>query len=435
MFSETKKVTHEPVSSDIIKDSMNMFVRPATLKGIIHAPASKSIAQRLLLLSSLLDGKSSIKLDSLCDDIEKCAEAVSGLGAKVTYNQGIYQIIPNDHEVSALINCGESGTCFRMICSLCARFDRDIEITGHGSLVTRPMEMGIAPLQQLGAKITSNKGCLPLKVCGPLKSGQVNVDGSVSSQFLSGLLLSLPFCEGEFVVRVDNLKSKPYVQLTLQVLQEAGIEIHYSEDYRYFHIAGGQKSRGREFKVDGDWSSIATLLVAGAVAGDLVVTNVQEKSVQADRAVLEALNKAGAKLVWNEDNLRVSSPNGLSGFRFDAEDCPDVIPVLVALAVNCVGRTEISGAGRLKHKESDRASALCSEYAKVGGLVSVEGNSLIVEGSKLSGGVVSSHADHRIAMSLAIAALRSEKGIEITGSQAVAKSYPAFFEDLASVMV
>ena len=413
---------------------MKKFVKPARLKGRIDAPASKSIAQRALLLSSLLSGPTRIELNSLCDDIEKCAEAVAALGAKVDYRDACYEVIPANSEASDLVNCGESGTCFRMICSLCARLNKKIKVVGEGSLITRPMDMGIKPLEQLGVKITTKDGRLPLEICGPIKSGQTSLDGSISSQFLSGLLLALPFSDGEFVVKVDNLKSKPYVQLTLQILQQAGLELHYSEDFRYFQIAGNQKAEGRTFKVEGDWSSIATLLIAGAVAGDLLITNVKKESVQADRAVIEALEKAQATLEWNEDSIRVSAPDGLKAFTFDAEDCPDVIPVLVALAVNCDGRTEISGAGRLKHKESDRASALCSEYGKVGGLVTCEGNKMIINGSKIQGGVVSSHADHRIAMSLAIAALNSSNGIEIEGSEAVAKSYPQFFDDLEKVM-
>lgn len=413
---------------------MKKFVKPGSLKGIINAPASKSIAQRLLLLASMLDTESRIELDSLCDDIERCAQAVSALGAGVDYHKGYYKINPKQNEVSASINCGESGTCFRMICSLCARLENPVELIGEGSLLTRPMDMGVVPLEQLGVKITTNNGRLPLQICGPFQSGQTNLDGSVSSQFLSGLLLALPFSPGEYVLKVDNLKSKPYVQLTLQVLKEAGIEIHYTPDFRYFQIAGGQKAAGKNFRVEGDWSSIATLMVAGAVAGDLVIANVKQNSFQADRAVVDALEKAKVSVVWDENNVRVSAPDGLTGFSFDAEDCPDAIPALVALAVNCEGQSEISGAGRLKHKESDRAAALCSEYSKVGALVSCEGNKMIVEGSKVLGGTVSSHADHRIVMSLAIAALNSKNGIEIDGSEAVAKSYPEFFEDLESVI-
>lgn len=414
---------------------MKKLVKPASLRGLIDAPASKSIAQRALLLASLLDGSSQIEVNSSCDDIERCAAAVAGLGSKISYDKGIYQVEPAVTPASALINCGESGTCFRMICSLCARFDAPIEVTGEGSLVTRPMDMGIKPLEQLGVKISCKDGRLPLIITGPIKSGRAELDGSISSQFLSGLLLALPFCDGEFVLKVDNLKSRPYVQLTLQILKQAGLEVHYSADFRYFQIAGNQKAQGRYFKVEGDWSSIATLLVAGAVAGDLEISNVQQDSVQADRAVITALEQAKASLSWQKDSIRVTAPEGLKSFEFDAEDCPDVIPVLVALAVNCEGRSEIKGAGRLKHKESDRASALCSEYSKVGASVRCEGNSMIIDGSAIKGGVVNSHADHRIAMSLAIAGLRSEQGIEIQGSEAVAKSYPEFFQDLAKVMV
>lgn len=414
---------------------MKKSINPAALSGSVTAPPSKSAAQRALLLSTLLSSASIVRVleqneSHLCDDIRRCAQAIRSLGASVEFRAGQYHVTPGAELLQREVNCGESGTCFRMICALCATFEHEFEIVGEGSLATRPMEMGVAPLQDLGVKVSTNQGKLPMLVKGPVRAGQALVDGATSSQFLSGLLLALPFSHGQFVLQVKNLKSKPYVQLTLEMLKRVGVEIHYSADFRYFQIQGEQSASGSTLNIEGDWSSIATLLIAGAVAGTVEVTHADPNSVQADKAVLEALEAAGASVTWNDHSVTVTRPNVLKAFRFDAEDCPDLIPVLTALAVNCQGQSEILGADRLTHKESDRASALCSEYGKLGAAVTKKGNSMLVTGSSLQSGIVSSHSDHRIAMSLAIAALRANGVVEIEDAQAVTKSYPAFFRDL-----
>jgi 3-phosphoshikimate 1-carboxyvinyltransferase len=413
---------------------MKQFVRPAKIDGQILAPASKSMAQRMLLLSSLLSCPSTIKLGALCADIVRCAEAVIALGAKVEFYDDRYIVSPNQQAPNSLVNCGESGTCFRMISALCARFTNPIELSGLGSLVSRPMDMIEDALLQLGVKVESNQHKLPLKICGPIKAGLVEIDGAISSQFLSGLLLALPFCEGQFAIKVNNLKSKPYVNLTLEALKVAGVEIHYSQDLKYFQIEGPQHLPGAEFEIEGDWSSISTMLVAGAICGSITISGASSESKQADKQLLKALEDAGAKLQWNSDKITVCAAE-LKAFKFDAEDCPDSIPALVALAVNCFGRTEISGAERLKHKESDRAQALCMEYSKIGAKVFCEGNLMLIDGVRPKGGTVYSHNDHRIAMSLALAGISSEQGVTIEEADVVSKSYPQFFEDLERVSI
>jgi 3-phosphoshikimate 1-carboxyvinyltransferase len=240
--------------------------------------------------------------------------------------------------------------------------------------------------------------------------------------------MSLPVAEMNSAVRVKNLKSKPYIDMTLEVLKAFGIEV-VNENYELFRIPGRQKYIPRTYEVESDWSGGAFLLVAGAINGDLKVTGLRPGSSQSDAAILQVLRDAGANLEITGDIVEISK-SGLKAFEFDATEAPDLFPPLVALAAHCDGISTIKGASRLIHKESDRASALIEEFGKMGIRVSAENDSLIVTGGKVSGARVNSHEDHRIAMAVAVAALGAEGTVYIKDSHCVGKSYPLFFDDL-----
>jgi 3-phosphoshikimate 1-carboxyvinyltransferase len=254
----------------------------------------------------------------------------------------------------------------------------------------------------------------------------------MSSQVASGLLMALPLCPQDSVLTVANLKSKPYLRMTLSLLKEFGIIIHHDEELRRFEIPGKQAYHPRNYRVEGDWSGGAFLLVAGAIAGRVKVRGLSDKSLQADRAVLMALEKAGAKIGSGGNTVTVEQ-NRLKAFEFNATDCPDLFPPLAALACHCEGRSVIQGTERLKHKESDRALALVREFRKMGARIRVQGGRMEVTGGRLEGGDVSSNQDHRIAMACAVAGLSSEKGVRIRDWSCVAKSYPQFFDDLEAL--
>jgi 3-phosphoshikimate 1-carboxyvinyltransferase len=268
---------------------------------------------------------------------------------------------------------------------------------------------------------------------GPIRFNDIAVDGSLSSQFLSGLLMVYPLAGKDHVIEVQNLKSRQYIDLTLQVLNDFGISI-VNESYERFVISGGQRYQSCTADVEGDWSGAAFMLVAGATAGSVTVTNLDSRSLQPDRVIIDVLKKAGAEVV-DEPGRITATKKELVSFSFDATGCPDLFPPLVTLAAQCTGTSVISGVERLIYKESNRALALQQEFGKLNaGLISIEGNEMhVMGGLRLNPAEAHSHHDHRIAMALAVAALNIEGGIKIEGSEAVDKSYPGFFEELENV--
>jgi len=274
---------------------------------------------------------------------------------------------------------------------------------------------------------------MPVTVKGPLHGGTAMIGGSITSQLLTGLLMALPLVKTKSHLRVDDLRSKPYIDMTLQVLSDFGIEVE-NMDYEAFNIPGNQKYRARDYCVEGDWSGASFPLVAAALSGQVKVIMLQEKSGQPDKAIVEVLRKSGAVVIMKEHSIEVKR-NMLNAFEFDATECPDLFPPLVALAAHCNGITTVKGAERLKHKESDRAGALREEFGKLGVDVRVDGDEMIIRGGQVKGGKVNSHNDHRIAMAAAATAVAAQSEVIIDGAQCVAKSYPEFFDDMDKIMV
>jgi 3-phosphoshikimate 1-carboxyvinyltransferase len=334
--------------------------------------------------------------------------------------------------VKSVLDCGESGLSLRLFAPIAALGKREMTLQGQGTLRERPVGVIEAPLTQLGVACRSNGGFPPLTVKGPLRAGRVELDGSVSSQFLTGLLTALPVCEGDSEIAVSDLKSKPYVDLTLSVLSIFGVSVDWDKQHDVFTVQGGQRFEPRRYEVEGDWSGAAFLFVAAAIAGRIVVANLAPASRQADTRVLDALRAAGAAVSASDGTVTVAAGD-LKAFEFDATDCPDLFPPLAALACFCDGRSAILGVERLRHKESNRASALVEEFSRIGGRLAVQGNVLRIQGRPLEGGAINARGDHRIAMAGAVAGLRAANGVWVEGPQCVSKSYPAFFEDLASV--
>ncbi len=403
-------------------------VGPGRIDGALEAPPSKSMMQRAVAAACLSRGTTEILSPSFCDDGLAAMRAARGLGALVTQEKNRVVVQGGGAPTSGRIDVGESGLSMRMFAPIAALFDLDLELAASGSLRERPVEMIEAPLRALGARCATSGGKPPIQVRGPILGGDLEVDGSVSSQFLTGLLLALPLCPKPSRLAVRALKSKPYVRMTLALVADFGGQIRCDEALEHFAIDGGQHYHRPSYRVEGDWSGAAFPLVAGALGGRATVTNLDPRSLQADRAILEALGAAGAKVSVDGTSVSVESAP-LRGFTFDASDCPDLFPPLVALACACEGTTRLKGIGRLKHKESDRAAALSEEFFKIGGEVEPWGDSLLVRGGEhLPGGRASSRGDHRMAMALAVAALWTDGGVEIDGESAVAKSYPDFFE-------
>jgi len=428
------------------------FIKPSTIQGTIKAPSSKSDMLRAVAAAYLTGEQCEILNPSFCDDAKAAFGVVETLGVQLNKSPEKVVFTPLVAQASRLhsppgrgrggfslgaqasrrhhpvLDCGESGLWIRMFPSIAALLDDKVTLTGHGSLTSRPISMIEQPLRDLGVECNTKGGFLPVTVKGPLKSGKTVVDGSVTSQFLTGLLMALPLCEGKSEIVVHNLKSKPYIEITLGVLKKFGVEI---ENYNFerFIIKGPQKYKAIPYNVEGDWSGATCPLVAGAIAGSIRVENISLNSCQADKAIVGVLKMAGAKVEIGNNYIEVQSTD-LSGFEFDATDCPDLFPPLVALACSCEGKSVIFGAQRLKVKESDRGTALLNEFKKMGATVELYSDRIEITGNVLDGGTVDSYNDHRIAMACAVAALKSRLGVKIQDWECVAKSYPEFFDDL-----
>jgi 3-phosphoshikimate 1-carboxyvinyltransferase len=407
---------------------MERIAEPSAISGHIKAPTSKSMTQRAIAAAMLANGLSVIQDPSYCDDSLAALSIAVGLGAKVEPEPHLVKITGGGILREPKLNCGESGLAIRMFSPIASLYASEITMTGANSLKRRPMNMITDALSQFGVKCSTTDGFLPITIKGPLRGGKCEIDGSVSSQLLTGLLMALPLAPGDSEILVTNLKSKPYIDLTIEVLGSFGIKIN-REGYERFIITGKQKYQPSEFSVEGDWSGGAFLLVAGAINGELIVEGLRPDSNQSDIAVLKALHSAGADIVSDNNRIMIRKTS-LKAFDFDATEAPDLFPPLVALAAYCNGVSSIKGVSRLTHKESDRGKALMEEFEKMNIKIRIEDDVMLVTGGKPDGAHVSSHDDHRIAMAVAVAALGASGKVYIKDSHCIAKSYPGFFDDM-----
>ncbi len=412
---------------------MDKTVPLGRVKGTLTPPCSKSYAQRALAAALLTEEPVVLRNLEFCDDTRSAMRCIETLGATIE------QVDPTTLSIKGgltprgnRLDVGESGLSTRLFTPIAALCPTPVTIVGRGTLLSRPMTMMLDPLRQLGVTVRDNGGVLPIEVCGPMRGGEVEVDGSVSSQFITGLLLALPRAGHDTTLHVHDAVSTPYLDMTLDTAQRFGIEI-CQRDYEEFYIPGNQRYGTTYFSIEGDWSAAAMLLVAGATAGEITVRNVSMLSKQADTAICTALVRAGAAVI-NETDSVTAVHRPLHAFEFDATNCPDLFPALAALAAAAEGGSVIRGTSRLEYKECNRAEAICEEYGKLGIEVDLsEEDVMKIRGGAIHGARTRSHGDHRMAMSLAVAALRSDGAVTIEGAESVAKSYPRFFEDLEHV--
>ena len=414
---------------------MDKTVPQGRVKGTLTPPCSKSYAQRALAAALLTEGESCLRNLEYCDDTRAALRCIETLGASVRgADGGTVTIRGGLRPRGSILRVGESGLSTRLFTPIAALCDMPVTIEGEGTLLSRPMHMMTAPLRALGVEIADTGGRLPLRVRGPIRGGEVAVDGSVSSQFITGLLLALPLARRDTSLHVRGAVSTPYLDMTLDTAARFGIEIS-QRDYEEFYIPGRQRYRSTYFSIEGDWSAAAMLLVAGATAGEVTVRNVSMLSKQADTAICTALVRAGAAVINEEDSV-TALHRPLRAFEFDATNCPDLFPALAALAAAADGVSVIRGTSRLEYKECNRSEAIREEYAKLGIEVDTSEEDLMkIRGGKVRAARTQSHGDHRMAMSLAVAALRSDEAVEIEGAESVAKSYPGFFGDLEHIRV
>ncbi len=417
---------------------MKREVYPSILKGSVKAPGSKSIAQRFAAAALLSGGETIIRDYPDSADCQAALEVIQSLGAVVEKSGNDIFIkggFPNNanskiKNPKGEIFCGESGLSSRLFTPLAALYDERISVNGSGSLLTRPFTEFDKVIPALGAECFTNNGLLPIVVKGPLKGGEAKLDGSLSSQFLTGLLMSLPLAENDTILEVSNLTSKPYVLMTMEVMKLFGVEVKH-QNYERFEIRANQKYIAQEVTVPGDWSGAAFLLVAGALCSGeegIVISNLDRNIAQADNRILEALTLAGVSFVIHKDEVQVFESD-IKAFDFDATECPDLVPPLIALAAFANGVSSIRGAKRLIHKESNRAKALQEEFTKANVRLVLRDDELKIYPSPIRKAILNSHNDHRIAMAASLLGLAGDK-IIVAGADCVAKSFPDYFEKL-----
>ena len=397
---------------------MDIKITPQKLTGKVSIPSSKSITHRALICAALAKGNSVLNGISFSDDINATVSALEQLGAKFEIDtnkitvHGITQL-----PKTAEIDCLESGSTLRFLIPIAAALGVNSTFIGKGRLPERPITSYIRELSKKGIIFNYNN-IMPFAINGRLQSGIFHIEGDVSSQFITGLLFALPILEGDSkIILTSPLESKPYVDMTIDCLKNFGIEINEIENV--YLVKGNQKYLPQNLTIEGDYSQAAFFFVANAIGNNVQIDNLFQKSLQGDKKIIEILNEIG----YNNNN-------GLDCFSINATDIPDLVPILAVLGCFCNGTSKIYGAGRLKIKESDRLIAISSVLNTIGGKVTPTDDGLIIKPiTEFSGGITNSFGDHRIVMSLAIAATRSTKPIIIQNADAVNKSYPSFFED------
>ena len=415
---------------------MSRKVAENILKGTISNPPSKSDGQRVLLAAALAKGVSTVSNLGNSNDVLVMLRNIEILGAQVIQiSPSIVQIkgIDNFPE-QAQVDIGESGLGLRLLTAVCACHSGTHKFIGHGSILKRSQNFYKQNFDSKEIKIKSNNGFLPIEISGTLVGGKYLVDGSMSSQYISGLLMGLPLLKENSILEVTNLKSTPYVSMTLNTLNHFGIEIEQT-NFPHFKIKGNQNYESTNYKVEADWSSASYWLVAAALGNEITLTGLNLESYQADRAMLKALETANCEVIVEEGRIKVNG-NFRASFSFDATDCPDLFPALVTLAAFCDGVSILKGVRRLINKESNRGLVLQTEFAKLGLKIELIDNEMRVHGgSHLKSARLDSHNDHRIAMCLAIAGTKINGGVSIENPEVVSKSYPEFWNDLERLII
>lgn len=392
-----------------------VYVQPGTLRGRVLLPPSKSAAHRAVICSTLAGGEDVFSPDELLSD-------------DILTTMRIMKEIRNYHSSDILlIDCGESGSTLRFLIPIVAALGIPAKFTGRGRLPERPIGIYLTCLPEHGVSCETEGG-LPLTISGQLTAGTFRLPGNVSSQFITGLLLALPMLQGDSeLVLTSPLESAGYVDMTLQILQEFGVEAEQTKTG--WHIPGNQTYRTGNCIVERDWSQAAFFLAAGALGGNIELDGLNPNSCQGDRAAEELFRAFGANVHWNGSVLSIS-PGTLCGMEIDASQIPDLVPALTVTAALCEGRTRIYNAQRLRIKESDRLAAMADGISALGGKVRQTDDGLLIDGIPLlRGGTVQGCNDHRIVMAFAVAALKASDRVTITDAQSIHKSYPSFFTD------
>src|SRR5712692_396171 len=412
---------------------------PQALHGKVKAPGSKAYTHRSLLASLLSEGKSVIDGALHCDDTQRTLEGMQRLGAKVVVKKTrtIAYGIRRPTTTNRPFDCGESGATLRFLTAIASTSLRTVRLTGSPRLANRPLDPLVKAINTLGAsaRAFSDKRGFEVLVRLPLRGGEVSIRGDISSQFISGLLFAAPLATRDVTINVEGvLESRPYVNMSIDVLRKHGISIEESDEK--FKIPAPQSFAPATHHVPGDFSSAAFLIAAtGTAGGEITISGLGSYDLEPDSTILKIAREIGLELQQSGNTLTIEKRE-LDGFEFDASDNPDLVPPLETLGCFADGSSEIRGVKRLVYKESNRLQTLPTELVKMGAKIQVEDDMIKIEGTReLIGSAFDSHSDHRVAMACAAASLGAKGESIIQNSEAVSKSYPEFFQDLAKLGV
>lgn len=413
---------------------MKVTLSPEKLQGSVKAPPSKSYMHRALICAALSEGETEILCDSFSQDIIATASCLERLGAEVKMGDGkivVGTVRRTDSTVT--IDCNESGSTLRFILPFVAALGQNTVITGAKRLGERPLAPLCEAISGSGVEISCENGSsLPCTIKGKMQSGEYSVKANISSQFVSGLIMALAM-QGGSVVAEGEIVSAPYINMTLDIMRRFGMGV--AQKGNVFEIEKNTAPAPKSICAEGDFSNAAFWLVAGVIGnGTIICENLSENTKQGDIKITQILKQMGGDITF-ENSRVIARPSCLTGIEIDAENIPDLVPVLCVAAACADGQTVIRNIARLREKESDRVESTIAMLGALGGDIRCEGNTLIVRKSKLRSGEVESFNDHRIAMAAAVASVATDGEVTINGAEAVNKSYPDFFEKFHSLEV
>lgn len=417
---------------------MSVTISQSTIEGTIQTPPSKSYTHRAMICGLLSSGPTIIRNHLVCDDTSATMQLSRMMGAKITHNENL--IISGAETLKAPgteMDCLGSGTTLRLFSGISALTNGRCVLTGDSSLQKRPIGELLDALNQLGirASAINNNDRPPVEIHGNIIEGAtVKIRGDISSQYISGLLFACSKGTNESTIEITTqLESRPYVEMTLEVLEHFGVIAEHTDNWQVISIPGNQTYDNSHYEVPGDYSSAAFLMVAGALAGKVKINGLRKESLQGDSHIVKILKEMGVSISQSQSAITVtkSEPEPTS---IDATNIPDIIPVLAVLASQAEGQTRIFNAERLRYKESNRLKTTIMELRKMGADLKETKDGIIINGpTKLHGAVIDPHGDHRIAMACAVASLVSKHSTTINDIECVKKSYPNFIEDIISL--
>lgn len=410
---------------------MKVVIKEAQLSGTVAVPSSKSEAHRAMICAALSDAPSRIYLNGICSDIEATADCLEALGAGVVRTEYGYELTPIENvRRGACLRCRDSGSTLRFLIPVAAALDAECTFYMEGKLSERPLSPLDSELARCGVRL--ERDGKHLRLSGRLEARELSISGSVSSQFVSGLMFALPLLGGGQISLVGKTESLGYIKLTCAAMERFGVRVSLEKER--ITLDGEYRSPG-ELTVPGDWSGASFWAVAGAMSKNgITCTGVDTASKQGDRRILEVVRELGAELTVGDNMFMVRSRGRLRAADFCCEHIPDALPVMAVAASTALGKSVLSGGARLRYKESDRLATVSELISRMNGDVRVYSDGLIINGrERLCGAVIDPHADHRIAMCAAVAAAAADGDVTVTDAECVSKSYPTFWEDFAAL--